>query len=91
MELWIRSQDENSLIKANNIYSDVLPEDGYYKIFNMPDEDILGKYITKERALEVLDEIQDILDVYNSHIKKHTDMYKNIFVPPCVVYIMPEE
>lgn len=57
MELWIRSQDENSLIKANNIYSDVLPEDGYYKIFNMPNEDILGKYITKERALEVLDEI----------------------------------
>lgn len=62
MELWIRSQDKNSLIKANNIYSDVLPEDGYYKIFNMPDEDILGKYLTKERALEVLDEIQNLLE-----------------------------
>jgi hypothetical protein len=62
MELWIRSQDKNSLIKVENIYSDVLPEDGYYKIFNMPDEDILGKYITKERALEVLDEIQHILN-----------------------------
>ena len=73
MELWIRSQDKNSLIKANNIYSDVLPEDGYYKIFNMPDEDILGKYLTKERALEVLDEIQRLITPtieYNPVVKK---------------------
>ena len=60
MELWVRSQDKKCLIKINLIEyetgamlkgaTDI--DDNYH---------ILGKYKTKERALEVLDEIQKIL------------------------------
>ena len=59
MELWIRSQDKKRLIKNDNIkvYED--SKDNYSDIravFN--DYELsLGEYKTKERALEVLDEI----------------------------------
>ena len=60
MELWIRSQDKESLVQCNNyinyFYDDienehVIGSHGY----------TLGVYETKERAIEVLDEIQDEL------------------------------
>ena len=68
MELWIRSQDKMNLVKVRQIgvnyqdnkqiianYTPELYENsgGYYEL--------LGTYETKERALEVLDEIQDLL------------------------------
>lgn len=63
MNLWIRSQDREDLI--NNplrIYYDSNYEGVHKIIANTHDETIwLGKYKTKERALEVLDEIQNIL------------------------------
>lgn len=60
MELWIRSQDKESLVQCNNyinyFYDDienehVIGSHGY----------TLGVYETKERAIEVLDEIQMLL------------------------------
>ena len=58
MELWIRSQDKKCLIKANIIEYETAAilkgstdQDSWYHT--------LGKYKTKERALEVLDEIQN--------------------------------
>ena len=68
MELWIRSQDKMNLVKVRQIgvnyqdnkqiianYTPELYENsgGYYEL--------LGTYKTKERAIEVLDEIQDEL------------------------------
>ena len=68
MELWIRSQDKKNLVKIrqisinyqNNkqIIANYMPElyensGGYYEL--------LGTYKTKERAIEILDEIQNIL------------------------------
>jgi hypothetical protein len=73
MELWIRSQDKLSLTKINSIgieYDKKLV--GYGNVCVK-----LGEYKTKERALEVLDEIQNILIDY-SNISR-------------VVYEMPEE
>jgi hypothetical protein len=61
MELWIRSQDRESLIKCNQI--DIMWVDGYPCVFlnsNFPDN-VVGSYLTKERALEILDEIQKLL------------------------------
>lgn len=68
MELWIRSQDKTRLIKVSNVqytyrkgdlYSDVR---GKHYIGTYYDNlEILGEYASKERALEVLDEIQNIL------------------------------
>lgn len=89
MELWIRSQDREKLVKINNIekqdhytykevvenymppnatrYEDmqkrkVQKKDKYIKSVIMCNDEIsLGAYNTEERALEVLDEIQNIL------------------------------
>ena len=70
MELWIRSQDKKRLIKIDNIkvYED--SKDNYSDIravFN--DYELsLGEYKTKERALEVLDDISS--KIKNRYIVK---------------------
>lgn len=69
MELWIRSKDREKLIKCNDIAIATDSEDGKnirgYKIVGYFDKNTeyeeLGFYTSKERALEVLDEIQNIL------------------------------
>ena len=87
MELWIRSQDNMNLVKVRQIgvnyqdnkqiianYTPELYENsgGYYEL--------LGTYKTKERALEVLDEIQNILKpkyiLDTSSIKPDGDYYE---------------
>lgn len=70
MELWIRSQDKRILQKIDNIYLDA--NYGNKRICNYVDDykTELGTYKTKERALEVLDEIQDLLQnayIGNAH------------------------
>ena len=58
MELWIRSQDRTILRKVDTI--GIVEGRDFWSI----DENLtvsFGKYKTKERALEVLDEIQNIL------------------------------
>ena len=110
MELWIRSQNREKLVKINNIekqdhysykevvenymppnatrYEDmqtrkVTKKDKYIKsVIMCNDEIFLGEYKSKERALEILDEIQNIL--------KHEWDYKDKF-NMCRVYEMPEE
>ena len=65
MELWIRSQDKEVLLKIENISTD----NENWVLGNLISDDNkcicdywkLGHYATKERALEVLDEIQNIL------------------------------
>ena len=86
MELWIRSQDKMNLVKIRQIslnYSNkkqiianYTPESyensgGYYEL--------LGTYETKKRAIEVLDEIQDLLQ--NAYIGNANR----------IVYQMPQE
>lgn len=59
MELWIRNQDKTFLRKVNTI--GIVEGRDFWSI----DESLtvsFGKYKTKERALEVLDEIQHILN-----------------------------
>ena len=59
MELWIRSQEKDILIKVDNLELDDERNDIYTHncINNMQMTYTLGRYKTKERALEVLDEI----------------------------------
>ena len=68
MELWIRSQDREKLIKVKSLYVEKYPSsNNRYAIYNFFYDDLddcdipLGTYETRERALEVLDEIQDEL------------------------------
>jgi len=59
MELWIRSQDKTFLKKVNTI-GIVEGEDFWFISENITTD--FGKYKTRERALEVLDEIQKLID-----------------------------
>lgn len=68
MELWIRSQDKSSIVKVDNLYVSVGNYICYYveKGKEAPDtyyrpSGELGRYETKERALEVLAEIQRLI------------------------------
>ena len=77
MELWIRSQDKTFLRKVNTI--GIVEGRDFWGIednFRVS----FGKYKTKERALEVLDEIQNILKpkyiLNTSSIKPDGDFYE---------------
>lgn len=77
MELWIRSQDKTKLIKAENIMitedvimgmtivdvskGETIQPPIKSEIMIIASDAFVGKYPTKERALEVLDEIQSKL------------------------------
>ena len=105
MELWVRSQDKETLIKIENISRD----SENYIIGNLISDDNksicdywrLGHYKTKERALEVLDEIQNILSIKNSFnlseeiinkcFKNNTEEEIQKIVKTLAVYEMPEE
>ena len=79
MDLWIRSQDKRILQKIDNIYTDA----NYYnkRICTECNDEIveLGTYNSKERALEVLDEIKELLqNAYVGNLQR-------------IVYEMPKE
>lgn len=71
MELWIRSQDKEKLVKCNDIaiksflYNEIPEDEWCHSIVGCFDKEteyeILGSYKTKERTIEVLDEIQSKL------------------------------
>ena len=86
MELWIRSQDKSNLKKVNNIYVEEITKDydsWVGNIYSQPyvitsDEGNLGFYATKERALEILDEIQKIwCPPTNFIVSQHIDFDNN--------------
>lgn len=61
MELWVRSQDKMKLVNNCNLYisNEIRNE---YVIEDLNNKYLkLGTYKTKERALEVLDEIQRLI------------------------------
>lgn len=99
MELWVRSQDRESLVKVDNLYVSVGNYICYYveKGKEVPNtyyrsSGELGRYATKERALEVLDEIQNFIE--NRNKIKITQEINGIISEteePKKVYEMPKE
>ena len=62
MELWIRSQSKETLVKVNEVYINEAKIKANYKgYYGGCDYRILGEYKTEERALEVLDDIESLL------------------------------
>lgn len=59
MDLWIRSQDKEKLVECNKVELEPTLTFGMYTLKTTNDNCsiILGNYKTKERALEVLDNI----------------------------------
>ena len=90
MELWIRSQDRTKLVKADNISYMDTAEDYERKVHSLWNDckGILGIYKTKERALEVLDEISDELISANYMPLEENE---KITCGSARVYEMPEE
>lgn len=96
MNLWIRSQDKIGLTKIDNIcVMDnrivFIPNSQYGRV-------TLGTYKTKQRALEVLDEIQNavsgiitIEDVKEQNKKQYTGEALASKITQNIVYEMPKE
>lgn len=96
MDLWIRSQDKKCLTMVNHLYID----DSHH--IRQQDDLILGTYETK-RALEVLEEIQNILMPKPINFSELTEQEKKFAIsimqvePNCIektntyVYEMPKE
>ena len=78
MELWIRSQDKRILQKVDNIYLNANYENRRICTIDSTDyESDLGEYKTKERALEVLDEIQKFIEEFNT-VTAELDEYGDV-------------
>lgn len=97
MELWIRSQDTEFLMKVDNINLGLdintnKPNRLFTFVGGATTSFTLGVYETEERALEVLDEIQDVM-IKRSFAKKVNGLGEEIdFLPnPIIIYEMPEE
>lgn len=83
MELWVRSQDKRTLINTRRIDVDdcniICWDEGKYA-----SEVYMGLYKSKERALEILDEIQNtIIGFENENNYVSTQCY--------AIYEMPSE
>lgn len=88
MELWIRSQDKDILVKVDSLLIDDNNNDIYTQCWvgvNL-ETYTLGKYKTKERALEILDEIQEKI----LRIGEVSLMVNPLLIEECV-YEMPKE
>lgn len=85
MDLWIRIQDRTELTKVTHL--DVRDND--VCVWNFGEDCwTLGSYKSEERALEVLDEIQEHLDYLNIGNINRVD--ENGF-RVCTIYEMPKE
>lgn len=92
MGIWIRSQNKEKLINVNKIeieYTDVAMDKTQLKSIEYAiwgDNVKLGIYSTKEKALKVLDEIQECIEANNSHHNSQWDstphLVYNVFQMP---------
>ena len=67
MELGVRSQDKLKLVKVNYVYA-IENKINSFSIYGetIDSAPIIGRYETKERAIEVLDEIQNYILLPNT-------------------------
>ena len=103
MELWIRSQDRTTLSKAINLIIRQNRNEENDINYEIVDIYTMGRYETKERALEVLDEIQSLLMpklILNSYDNITPEFSQNLTIMPIstdikqfnsYVYEMPKE
>ena len=85
--MWVRSQDKKTLVKVDKLIIAYDTDEKIYEIHNVYDS--LGVYKSKERALEVLDEIQNllipkvILNTYSVE-NKETAYSKELVIEPII-------
>ena len=79
MELWVRSQDKLDLIKCTSIHIEEAPgvDEVAIKTFNYGDKyTYVGYYETKERAIEILTDIQRIIHLKDMYINDRDEVLK---------------
>ena len=86
MDLWIRSQDREKLCKVHDLCVRENQNENNETNYVIQDIYTMATYTTKERALEVLDEIQNKI----KHINKFSLVNENYECDDCV-YEMPQE
>lgn len=62
MNLWIRSQNKHRLLKVENLQIIYNQEDNELPYYINSSYELLGSYKSEERALEVLNDIQNIVN-----------------------------
>lgn len=88
MDLWIRSQDREKMLSNPILIVDdnkILTPKNDYRDTHL----LLGHYKTKERALEVLDEIENKINLINLGHDFGSPMVD--LDNPTYIYRMPEE
>ena len=96
MELWIRSQDKEQLRKIVDLkyQKGTIKDDNCEAIIGTTQYDeweVLGIYKSKERALEVLDEIQRTITKQLVNRHKQLDGNYSFEVIDTAIYEMPKE
>ena len=88
MNLWVRSQDKEVLTRVVDIWKDADKNEIWSKS-SFATKNCLGIYKTKERAIVVLDEIQNKINLINLGHDFGSPMIdlKN----PTYIYQMPED
>ena len=92
MDLWIRSQDKEKLLQVNDICVENKRIVGYFD--KQTEYEDLGIYATRERALEILDEIENFKDattIINLADKKSDLIIELIKKYGSFSYKMPKE
>lgn len=92
MELWIRSQDRTKIERcvSINYIKFVIDKETSTEVHNIYiNHNPFGNYESEERALEVLDEIQDRLTVRHQDGPSAEFIVINEIVP--IIYEMPKE
>ncbi len=93
MSIWVRSQDKKTLVKADKLIIGYDKNEKVYEIHNVYDS--LGTYKSKERAIEVLDEIQERISPEFNYEGNNEEV--DVFIKTqmlnsmIAVYQMPEE
>jgi len=100
MDLWIRSQDRDRFVKNYAyiyLFNPCMEDEEYtirhiYAYINESNQVFLGEYKTQERALEVLDEIQNhIVNIGKTYIKTNENGIPDGLFHYDSLYEMPEE
>ena len=95
MNLWVHNQDKTIFQKVDNLLiSDGDNAEGTFNIYtnSLPAQNVLGRYKTKERAIEILDEIQNKM-LNGVFAKKINGLGEEVdLIPmPILIYNMPEK
>ena len=95
MSIWVRSQDKEFLMKVDNINLGIdvdtkKPNRLFTFVDGVTTSFTLGKYKSKERALEVLDEIQEKINGTKVIVNEYGDI-KFTKKDKDIVYEMPKE